>query len=125
MTRLPTLDRHRDRVETAKRLFPRACVAAGLPEPVAEHAFALAVGRRWRWDYAWPEARVALEVEGGGFRREGYGAHTTGAALRRDCEKHTAGAVLGWRLLRVLPEHLLTTTTLDNVRRALAGAQEG
>jgi len=37
----------------------------GLPEPVVEHLFE--VGRKFRFDFAWPAQRVALEVQGGLF----------------------------------------------------------
>jgi hypothetical protein len=37
--------------------------AVGLPVPIREHRFA--PPRRWRFDYAWPAHRLALEIEGG------------------------------------------------------------
>jgi hypothetical protein len=40
-----------------------AIQAAGLPTPEREHRFHET--RQWRMDFAWPEALVALEVEGG------------------------------------------------------------
>lgn len=43
----------------------------GLSAPEPEHRFH--ESRRWRFDYAWPEHRVALEVEGGVWTR---GRHT-------------------------------------------------
>jgi very-short-patch-repair endonuclease len=73
--------------------------------------------RRWRFDYAWPAARVALEVEGGAFSG---GRHTRGAGFRRDMEKYNEAARLGWVVLRCLPEQLRTTETarlVADVRR--------
>jgi hypothetical protein len=35
-------------------------------------------------------------------------------------EKYNAAAVLGWRLLRVTPQQLLTTATLQMVSAALS-----
>ena len=44
----------------------RALVSqVGLPDPVAEHR--VLATRRFRFDFAWPEHMVALEVEGGFF----------------------------------------------------------
>lgn len=37
-----------------------------LPEPVREYRFC---ERRWKIDYAWPNYKLAVEVEGGAFSR--------------------------------------------------------
>jgi hypothetical protein len=47
----------------AERLLPLCLRAAGLPEPIREYRFA--PSRRWRFDFAWPAAMLAVEVEGG------------------------------------------------------------
>ena len=101
--------------EQAKRLFPKACVGAGLPEPIREHRFHDV--RKWRLDYAWPAHRVALEVDGGVFVG---GRHTRGSGWMKDAEKFNEVACLGWRVLRCTPRQLLSAETLDFVRRALA-----
>jgi len=56
--------------------------------------------RRWRFDFAWPDLKVALEVEGGAFIN---GRHNRGAAFEADCEKYNVATALGWRVLRVTP----------------------
>lgn len=71
---------------------------AGLPVPVAEHKFHPT--RKWRFDYAWPDRLVALEVEGGVWAQ---GRHTRGSGFVKDMEKYNAAAALGWRVLRALP----------------------
>lgn len=60
-----------------------------------EHAFAKP--RRWRFDFAWPAQRVALEVEGATWSG---GRHTRGSGFAADCEKYARAAVLGWRVIR-------------------------
>ena len=70
----------------------------GVPEPEREHQFAKAMGRRWRFDFAWPDAMLAAEVEGGVWVR---GRHTRGAGYVADCEKYNAATMLGWRVLRI------------------------
>lgn len=72
--------------------------AAGLPAPVTEHRFHPV--RRWRFDFAWPDEHLALEIDGGVYVR---GGHTRGAAYERDREKDAEAMVLGWRVLRVTP----------------------
>lgn len=95
-------------------VFRALCRDAGLPEPESEVRFH--PRRRWRFDYAWPSHRVALEVEGGAFVA---GRHTRGAGFRRDVEKYSEAAAMGWLVVRCLPEDLCTARTVEWVRRAL------
>ncbi len=88
---------------TTAQQFPLLCKAHGLPEPVAEHRFHPT--RRWRFDYAWPDHRVALEVEGGIWSG---GRHTRGAGYLGDLEKYNAATLLGWRVLRTTPRSLMS-----------------
>lgn len=55
--------------------------------------------RRWRFDFAWPAARVAVEVEGG-IWSAGPSRHLTGAGFIEDAEKYNAAAALGWCVQR-------------------------
>lgn len=58
-------------------------------------------GRRWRFDFAIPELRVAVEYEGVGHPGQKT-RHTSIVGYSNDCEKYsTASGVLGWRLVRV------------------------
>lgn len=85
-------------------------------EPVREWAFAHpACG--WKFDLAWPEARVALEVDGGAFV-PGGGRHGRGAGFREDLAKRNAALGLGWRVVHVLPEDLGKSQTAELVRIA-------
>ncbi len=92
----------------------RACVLAGLPEPVREHRFHPT--RRWRFDLAWPDRMLALEIDGGAFVG---GRHTSGSGFRKDSEKFSEAACYGWRILRVLPEWVVNGRALGWVERAL------
>ncbi len=87
---------------------------AGLPEPVCEHRFC--PGRRFRFDWAWVEQRVALELEGGVWSR---GRHVRPRGYERDCIKYSLAAILGWRVIRVTTGMLHDGRALDLVRRAL------
>lgn len=94
----------------------RQCNAEpGVPEPVAEFRFH--PKRWWRFDLAWPMHKVALEIEGGAFVQ---GRHTRGAGYEKDCEKYSEAAVLGWRILRVLPDAVPTGKALALIRRVFA-----
>jgi very-short-patch-repair endonuclease len=53
--------------------------------------------RRWRFDYAIPSRKIAIEYEGvfGGRSR-----HTSVVGYAKDCEKYNHAAMLGWRVYR-------------------------
>lgn len=100
-------------MKTPPEIFLQFCEAMGISKPVAEHRFEPL--RRWRFDYAWPEAKIALEVEGGVWSG---GRHTTGKGFVGDMAKYNRAAVLGWRVLRVQPRELLTLATVQMVKEA-------
>jgi len=81
-------------------VFESACIAQGLPLPVAEYCFALP-NRKWRFDWAWPTQLIALEIEGGVWTK---GRHTRGGGFLKDVKKYNAAACLGWRVLRCMPK---------------------
>lgn len=89
--------------------------AAGLPQPVREYVFA--PPRRWRYDFAWPEHRLAVEVEGGSWVG---GRHVRPKAFEADCEKYAEATLLGWRVLRVTGAMVEDGRALALVQRALA-----
>lgn len=61
-----------------------------------EHAFAECIGRGWKWDIAFPERMVAIEVDGGIWCEGAHGHPTT---IMRNMEKRNWAARLGWRVL--------------------------
>lgn len=73
--------------------------------------------RRWRLDFAFIEFSLAIEVEGGAFSN---GRHTRGKGFEADCEKYSALAIEGWRLIRCTPGQIKEGKALDWIRRALA-----
>ena len=69
-------------------------------EPVREYMFAKNVGRRWRFDFAFPyqdgrKGGVAVECDGGQWAYKG-GRHATD----KDRDKLNHAACSGWRVLR-------------------------
>lgn len=98
--------------------FAVQCRAAGLPAPVAEWRFA--APRRWRFDYCWPASMLALEVDGGVFMG---GRHTRGVGFMKDCEKLAHAAILGWRVMRVTPQHIASGEAISWVEQALRGVK--
>lgn len=77
------------------------CRLRNYPEPEPEVRFH--PDRKWRWDAAWPDRLLAVEFQGGAFRR---GRHVRGKGFSDDCEKFSTAAVLGWRVMPVTTEQL-------------------
>lgn len=53
--------------------------------------------RRWRFDFADPEKKVAVECEGATWSG---GRHVRGAGFHKDCEKYNEASRLGWQVFR-------------------------
>lgn len=53
--------------------------------------------RKWKIDHAHLETKVAVEIEGGTWKKS---RHTSGIGFRNDCEKYNYAVMLGWRLFR-------------------------
>ncbi len=73
----------------------------GIPEPAAEYRFH--PKRRWRFDWAWPIPKIAVEVDGGLFI-PGGGRHNRPVTMIKDNEKFNNAALLGWRVLKFTPQ---------------------
>lgn len=76
-------------------------VSAGLPIPQREFRFDPV--RMWRIDFAFPEKKLAIEIEGGIFTN---GRHTRIGGFLGDIEKYNALTKAGWRLLRYPPRKI-------------------
>ena len=66
--------------------------------------------RKWRFDFAFPEEKVAVEIEGGTFGRKSR--HTTGTGYAADCEKYNTATLNGWRVFRFTGKMI----TVDNFK---------
>jgi len=89
----------------AEQLFAFQCAAEKLPSHVREYCFALSIGRAWRFDFAWPDLKVAVEIEGLVKRfinGKPYmlGRHATFSGFTEDCIKYANANILGWHVLR-------------------------
>lgn len=72
--------------------------------------------RRWRFDFAWPDKMLALEVEGGTWIN---GAHTRGRHYESDCVKYNEAALAGWRVIRATSDMVHDGRALSFIQRAL------
>ena len=85
-----------------------------LPKPEREYRFDSV--RRWRFDFAWPAKKVAVECEGGHWSG---GRHVRGSGFEKDAEKYNRAALLGWRVLRFTATMLKDTACMEQVKEAL------
>jgi very-short-patch-repair endonuclease len=65
--------------------------------PAWEREYHFHPTRRWRFDFAWPGVRLAVEIEG---LSSGKSRHTTFAGYAEDTVKYNTAALMGWRVLR-------------------------
>lgn len=89
--------------------------AYGLPEPERQYRFH--PERRWRFDFAWPELKLAVEVDGVLWGEQG--GHQRPDDYADDCEKLNEATLLGWRVLRFTPAQVLAGDAVLVVQRAL------
>lgn len=102
------------KAEQDRGIFFALLKRENIPLPTPELRFA--PPRKWRFDYAWPAQKVALEVEGGIWTN---GRHTRGKGFLEDIAKYNRAAVLGWRLLRCTPAGLHDLWTITQLKDAL------
>lgn len=61
--------------------------------------------RDWRMDFAIPQIKVMIELDGGTWSR-GKSGHNSGTGIRRDHEKQNAAVMAGWRPFRFTSDML-------------------
>lgn len=82
---------------------------------VREHRFH--PSRCWRFDFAWPERLLAVEIEGGHWTG---GRHVRGSGFEADCEKYLEALMLGWKVIRATGSMVKSGSVL-NALDALIG----
>ena len=81
-------------ISKGEELFFLQCRVYGF-SPEREYQFC--EGRKWRFDAAFPDSMVAIEIEGGTWSG---GRHTRPAGYENDLEKYNAATRLGWKVYR-------------------------
>jgi very-short-patch-repair endonuclease len=99
--------------DTKYQFFEAYCKSHGIPMPIREHKFHPT--RKWRFDFAWPDQKIAIEVEGGLFLAGG-GRHNRGASMKGDMEKYNEAACFGWSVLRYTPDQLVKSNIYIQIR---------
>ena len=85
---------------------------AGLPEPVREYFHI--PGRDFRLDFAWPAAKIGVEIQGMQHRVKGR--------FHADIEKRALGLLAGWRILEIDGRAVKSGQGIDWLRQLLGAA---
>ncbi len=109
-----TLGAHVTRSELELR-FLELVADARLPPPRANATFTVA-GRPVEIDFAWPDRRLAVELDG-------HATHATRKGFERDRERDRALQAAGWRVVRVTWRqlHAAPRAVVADLRALLAG----
>lgn len=67
-------------------------------DPVEEYNFD--APRKHRYDFAWVEQKIAIEIDGNAWRTKGGGSHGSDT----DREKRNIGVMLGWSVFYFSPQ---------------------
>jgi hypothetical protein len=94
--------------------FDTQIAALGLPRPVAEHVFHPT--RKWRFDWAWLDHKLGVEIDGG---TRGGGRHNRHDGYSEDCVKLNEAVILGWRVMRFTTEQVADGSALSAIQKAL------
>lgn len=85
-----------------------------LPGYVKEHVFHTT--RKWRFDYAWLDLKVALEIHGGVFTN---GRHTRGKGFSEDKVKMNSAQLLGWIVIEATTAQVKNGQMLSWINEAI------
>ena len=92
--------------------FAFFCECLKAPKHEIEYRFC---DRRFRFDFAWPDKKIAVEIEGGIYSG---GRHVRGKGFENDCEKHNLAQRLGWKVYR-FTSSMITTIEVEKIIKEL------
>lgn len=72
--------------------------------------------RRWRFDFAIPKYKIAIEIDGGIWT---YGRHNRSQGYIADMEKLNEAAALGWVVLKFTPQEQYKRTTFKLIKQTI------
>lgn len=106
----------------SKREYPvfEKLLEQNFGKPIKEHRFHPT--RLWRFDYAYPELNIAIEIEG--LTRPGTKSrHTENKGYTEDCHKYNQAVLLGWRVIRFPQTELMKKQTWDFLTELFNGSK--
>ena len=92
-----------------------------LDGPELEQEYRFHPPRRWRADFAWVDAKILIEIEGGIWNR---GRHLTPKGFAADAEKYLTATLNGWSVIRLVDNQLtpeIIKQVLEYARNRISG----
>jgi len=83
-----------------------------------EREFKFALPRKYRFDFAWPERKLAVEVEGGTWIN---GRHNRASSIEKDMSKYNLASRMGWVILRFSTAMVVNGAAIAEVLEVLGG----
>ena len=81
--------------------------------------------RKWKFDFALPAIKVAVEYEGLNFRHGGASGHQTIKGVTAGNEKYSEASIAGWCLVLVNALSVESGLAHDLIKRAVDGRRIG
>ena len=81
--------------------------------------FFFSVERNYRFDYAIPEFKIAIEQEGGIWAK-GNSGHSSGKGIQRDMDKSNLAQSHGWNVIRRTPDQMKTHQTIELIQKIIS-----
>ncbi|AIL33107.1 DUF559 domain-containing protein [Basilea psittacipulmonis] len=81
-----------------------------------EREFKFHPTRKWKFDFAMPEKKIAVEIEGGVWTN---GRHTRAKGFIADCEKYNTATLMGWQVYRFTGQEVRSLSALNWVLEAV------
>lgn len=69
--------------------------------------------KNWRFDFAWPDRKIAVEVEGGTWVK---GRHVQPKGYADDCDKYNHATMLGWSVYRFTSDMVSSGRAIGTLR---------
>ena len=112
-----TIHVKKPKVDWSDYLLEQIINFGGLPEiPIREYKFH--PSRRWRFDLAFIDHKLAIEIEGGVWIR---GRHTRGSGFISDMDKYNNAVLLSWYMLRFTPNDVKVGKALKTINSFFKG----
>ena len=80
--------------------------------------FFFSTERLYRFDYAIPEYKIAIEQEGG-IHMKGNSGHSSGTGIQRDMDKNNLAIGQGWVIIRRTPADICTSETIELIKAVI------
>jgi len=80
--------------------------------------FFFSTQRLYRFDYAIPEYKIAIEQEGG-IHLKGNSGHSSGTGIQRDMDKNNLAISQGWVIIRRTPDQMCTIETIELIKSVI------